>query len=67
MEERRQQLEEEVSRVEAEIAECENALAVFICAEETARLSARLERGRAELQTLVSEWEELSLALESQA
>ncbi len=67
MEERRRQVEEEVARLEAEIAECETALAVFISAEETVRLSARLESGRAELAALMSEWEELSLTLEGQS
>ena len=64
MEERLRELEEEISRLEADIAGCVSALATFVSAEETARLSGRLERRRAQLDGLMSEWEELSLALE---
>jgi ATP-binding cassette subfamily F protein 3 len=65
MQERQQELEEQVSRVEAEIAQCENGLQTFVSAEETARLSELLERRRRELEPLVAEWEALSVVLES--
>ncbi|HEX9119873.1 MAG TPA: ATP-binding cassette domain-containing protein, partial [Terriglobales bacterium] len=67
MQERQQELEEEVGRVEAEIAQCESGLQSFVSAEETARLSELLERRRSELEPLVAEWEALSAALESNA
>jgi ATP-binding cassette subfamily F protein 3 len=65
MQDRQQELEEEVSRVEAEIAQCEKGLEAFVSAEETARLAGLLERRRAELEALMAEWEELSSAIES--
>ncbi len=67
MQDRQQELEEEVGRVEAEIAQCERGLQSFVSAEETARLTELLERRRSELETLVAEWEGLSVALESNA
>jgi predicted nuclease with TOPRIM domain len=67
MQDRQQELEEEVGRVEGEIAQCESGLQSFVSAEETARLTGLLERRRLELETLVAEWEELSAALESNA
>jgi ATP-binding cassette subfamily F protein 3 len=67
MQERQQELEEEISRVEAEITECEKGLESFVSAEETARVAELLERRRAELEALMEEWEELSMALESNA
>ena len=67
MQDRQQALEEEVSRVEAEIAQCESGLQTFVSVEETARLTELLERRRSELEPLVAEWETLSVALESNA
>ena len=65
MQDRQQELEEAVSRVEAEIAQCESGLQTFVSAQETARLTELLERRRSELEPLVAEWEALSVALES--
>ncbi len=67
MQDRQQELEEEVSRVEAEIAQCESGLQTFVSAQETARLTELLERRRSELEPLVAEWEALSVALEGNA
>ena len=67
MQDRQQELEEEVSRVETEIALCEKGLESFVSAEETARQTELLQRRRSELERLVAEWEELSGALESNA
>ena len=64
MESRQREIEEEVTRLEAAIGQCENALAHFVSVEETARQSAELQRSRAELAKLMSEWEEVSQALE---
>ena len=66
MAERREEIEEEVKRVETEILECENALLKFVSAAETARLSKLLDSDRKELEALLAEWEELSRALEGQ-
>ncbi len=67
MQERQQELEEEISRVEAEIGDCERGLQTFVSAAETARQSELLERRRSELQVLMAEWEGLASTIESNA
>jgi ATP-binding cassette subfamily F protein 3 len=67
MQDRQQELEEQIGRVEAEIGECESGLQTFVSAEETARLASLLERRRSDLRGLLGEWEELSTAIESNA
>ncbi len=57
-------LEQEVSQTEAIIARSEESLSRYVSAEETARVSALLEEKRRTLETLESEWAELSEALE---
>jgi ATP-binding cassette subfamily F protein 3 len=64
MEERCQQLEEEIARLEAGIAHCETSLQTFTSNEETMRLTQELSAHRAELQTLMTEWERLGQALQ---
>jgi ATP-binding cassette subfamily F protein 3 len=64
MEQRRQEIEEEVTRLETVIADCENALTRFVSADETARQTAELAKNRAELQKLMAEWESVSQVLE---
>jgi len=64
MEQRREAIEAEVAQREEEIAGAERALAEFRSADETRRLSAALDAGRAALSGLLEEWEELSRALE---
>jgi ATP-binding cassette subfamily F protein 3 len=64
MEQRRQQLEGEIARAEGDIAACEQALQVFVSAEESQRQSTLLERLRRELAELMARWEEVSEALE---
>ncbi len=64
MQDRQQELEEEVSRLEADIAQCETNLQTFVSVEDTARVTELLARKRGELGTLMQEWEELSAALE---
>jgi ATP-binding cassette subfamily F protein 3 len=63
-EDRMHELEKLVERAEAEIAECENALANFVSVEETKRQSDLLDQRRAALQALMSEWEQVSATLE---
>ncbi len=64
--ERCETIEEDVARVEAEIAGTERELAFFKNAEESARLSTHLDRRRADLNALLREWEELSRLIEEE-
>jgi len=63
MQERAQELEEEISGLEAAIATCENSLQSFVSAEETTRLSRKLEQNRADLQERIAEWEQIGQEL----
>ncbi len=65
MTERCQELEEAVERVEGEIADAEQALTVFVSAEETQRMVELLAAKRRELETLVAEWSEVSHVIEA--
>jgi ATP-binding cassette subfamily F protein 3 len=62
--ERMRALEEQIERAENGIAECESALANFVSAEETKRQSELLEQRKAEVATLMTEWEQVSQTLE---
>ena len=64
MKERCSEIEEEITRIEAGIAECETALQTFVSAEETARVTELLALRKRQLEELLAEWEELSGALE---
>jgi ATP-binding cassette subfamily F protein 3 len=64
MRERRREIEEEVTRMEISIAECEQALANFVSVEHTQEITDLLARRRQDLEDLLREWEEVSLALE---
>jgi ATP-binding cassette subfamily F protein 3 len=64
MEERVRELEQEINRTETAITQRETALQSFVSAEETARLSHELETHRATLQKSLTEWEELTGALQ---
>jgi ATP-binding cassette, subfamily F, member 3 len=65
MENRRHQLEEQITQAENEIAECEQASLTFVSAQETMRLTTLLEQRRRDLKQLMSEWEQVSQALET--
>ena len=65
IQDRCQQLEEEIANLEHGIEECERELQSFVSAEETQRQSDLLAQRRTEHATLMSEWEELSQALET--
>ncbi|MBX6360280.1 MAG: ABC-F family ATP-binding cassette domain-containing protein [Acidobacterium ailaaui] len=67
MQERLSFVEEEIPRLEAAIADTEQALATFVSVEETHRLTAQLEDLRNQHKRLTAEWEELMLQLEEQA
>jgi len=60
-------LEEEIPRIEAAIAETEQALCEYVSAEETARQTGLLEELREQLTAMMAEWEELSGVLEEQS
>jgi ATP-binding cassette, subfamily F, member 3 len=65
MKERRHEIEEEVTRLEAEIADYEAALAHFVSVEETQRLSDLLSARRSDLESLLREWEEVAQLIEA--
>ena len=65
MEQRRGQLEADIAGAERHIAACEQALQVFVSAEESQRQTNLLEQRRRELAEMMEEWEEVSKALEA--
>ncbi len=64
MQDRLAQLEAEIPQVEALVAVTEEALGVYVSAEETQRLSAELTFLREQQSALTAEWEELSMQLD---
>jgi ATP-binding cassette subfamily F protein 3 len=67
MTERCQELEEAIARLEAEIADAEQALTVFVSSEETQRIVELLAGKRGELEALMAEWSEFSHLIEGNA
>jgi ATP-binding cassette subfamily F protein 3 len=65
MENRVQELEVEINRLEDAISECEAALQNFVNPEETQRLTEELGRHRRDLQSRLAEWEELGQTLQA--
>jgi ATP-binding cassette subfamily F protein 3 len=65
MKERVREIEEEITKLEAGIAECEHSLQTFVSPEESARVTQLLETRKADLESLLSEWEETSELIES--
>ncbi|HUO59559.1 MAG TPA: ABC-F family ATP-binding cassette domain-containing protein [Candidatus Acidoferrales bacterium] len=61
------EVESNISRLEAEIAETEQAMAQFVSADETQRLFVHMNTLREALDSAMKEWEELSSVLESHA
>ena len=66
MQERRQELEQQVADLETEISGYETELANFVSPEETVRVSNLLDQRRSELSRLLAEWEQVSQTVESQ-
>jgi len=64
MEERREELEDEIARCETEISACELELATFRSAQESIRLSKLIEQNRALLAAMMAEWEQITHSLE---
>jgi ATP-binding cassette, subfamily F, member 3 len=67
MQEQAKQLEERIAALESEIQRSEMALSDFVGAEEATRLSNLLESLRAELQTAMGEWEQVTEQIEATA
>ena len=65
MQDRVRELEGEINRLEDAIAEYEAALQTFVSAEETQRLAQELDASRSDLQSRMSEWEQLGQALQA--
>ena len=65
MEDRLHEIEEEIARAEAAIAQCETELQSFVSAEETQRHTQELAARKSDLQNLMDEWEALSGGLET--
>src|SRR5216110_2649665 len=59
MQERGQELEEEIARAEAEVAACELGFGNFKSAEESIRLSRRIDELRRGLSEMMREWEQI--------
>jgi ATP-binding cassette, subfamily F, member 3 len=65
MKERRREIEDEVTKLEAEIADYEAALGNFVSVEETQRVSGLLDARRRDLASLLAEWEEVAQSIEA--
>jgi ATP-binding cassette, subfamily F, member 3 len=65
MKERSHAIEDEVTRLEVEIADYEAALGNFVNVDETKRVSELLEARRADLEALMIEWEDVAQLIES--
>ncbi|HLK65238.1 MAG TPA: ABC-F family ATP-binding cassette domain-containing protein [Bryobacteraceae bacterium] len=65
MKERQDEIEQEVSKLEAEIADYESALSNYVSVNETKRISDLLEARRIDLKSLLGEWEEVAQLIEA--
>jgi ATP-binding cassette subfamily F protein 3 len=65
MRERRKAIEDEVTKLEVEIADYEAALGSFVSIEETRRVTELLNARRADLEALLGEWEEVAQSIEA--
>jgi len=65
MKERRREIEDTVTRLEGEIAAFERDLANFTSVEKTMQTNELLGARRADLETLLTEWEEVSQTIEA--
>jgi len=64
MKQRRHAIEDEVTRLEVEIADYERALANFRSAEESRQVTDLLNARRTDLASMMAEWEEVAQAIE---
>jgi ATP-binding cassette subfamily F protein 3 len=65
MKERRGAIEDEVTKLEAEIADYESALSNFVSVDETTRVTALLDARRKDLEGLMAEWEKVAQLIEA--
>ena len=65
MKERFHAIEDEVTRLEVEIADYETALGSFVNVDETKRVTELLEARRADLESLMIEWEDVAESIEA--
>jgi ATP-binding cassette subfamily F protein 3 len=65
MKERSHAIEDEITRLEVEIADYEAALGNFINVDETKRVTVLLEARRADLEALMTEWEDVAQLIEA--
>src|ERR1017187_3782341 len=65
MKERSHAIEDEITRLEVEIADYEAALGNFVNVEETKRTTELLEARRADLEALMIEWEDVGQSIEA--
>jgi predicted RNase H-like nuclease (RuvC/YqgF family) len=65
LKQRRREIEDEVTRLEVEIADYEHALANFTSVEETVRVNDLLTARRIDLVTLMTEWEDVAQTIEA--
>ena len=63
--ERNHAIEDEVTRLEVEIADYEAALGNFVSVDETKRVNELLEARRADLEALMIEWEDVAESIEA--
>ncbi len=65
MRERQRAIEDEITRMEVEIADFEQALATFQSAEHSIEIAEMLEARRTDMKSLLAEWEDVSKTIEA--
>jgi ATP-binding cassette subfamily F protein 3 len=65
MKDRQRSIEDEITRLEVEILDFEQALSNFQSAEHSADIAGMLESRRTDMQNLLAEWEEVSQTIEA--
>jgi ATP-binding cassette subfamily F protein 3 len=65
LKQRRREIEDEVTRLEVEIADYEHALANFTSVDETVRVNDLLSARRTDLVNLMTEWEDVAQTIEA--
>ena len=65
MKERQRSIEDEVTRLEVEIADFESALSTYQSAEQSIEIASLLESRRADMTQLLAEWEQVSATIDA--
>jgi ATP-binding cassette subfamily F protein 3 len=65
MKERQRSIEDEVTRLEVEIADFEQALSSYQSAEQSMEIASLLESRRSDMTNLLTEWEEVSVTIDA--